>query len=88
MTGKELILYILENDLENEDIIKDGVFIWLMDEKEAAVKFDVGVATIRTWYVCGQIDGTKIGDHLYFLRNVKDPRVRENTDINADSNIH
>ena len=34
MTGKELILYILENDLENEDIIKDGVFIWLMDEKE------------------------------------------------------
>lgn len=88
MTGKELILYILENDLENEDIIKDGVFIWLMDEKEAAVKFDVGVATIRTWYVCGQIDGTKIGDQLYFLRNVKDPRVRENTDINADSNVH
>ena len=33
MTGKELILYILENDLENEDVIKDGVFIWLMDEK-------------------------------------------------------
>ena len=88
MTGKELILYILENDLENEDVIKDGVFIWLMDEKEAAVKFDVGVATIRAWYVCGQIDGVKIGDHLYFLRNVKDPRVRENTDINADSNVH
>ena len=88
MTGKELILYILENDLENEDVIKDGVFIWLMDEKEAAVKFDVGVATIRAWYVCGQIDGIKIGDHLYFLRNVKDPRVRENTDINADSNVH
>lgn len=74
MTGKELILYILENDLENEDVIKDGVFIWLMDEKEAAVKFDVGVAAIRAWYACGQLDGTKIGDHLYFLRNVKDPR--------------
>ena len=88
MTGKELILYILENDLENEVVIKDGVFIWLMDEKEAAVKFDVGVATIRAWYVCGQLDGTKIGDHLYFLRNVKDPRVRENTDINADGNAH
>ena len=88
MTGKELILYILENDLENEDVIKDGVFIWLMDEKEAAVKFDVGVATIRAWYVRGQIDGTKIGDRLYFLRNAKDPRVRENTDINAYSNVH
>ena len=88
MTGKELILYILGNDLENEDIIKDGVFIWLMDEKEAAIKFDVGVATIRSWYVYGLLDGTKIGDHLYFLRNVKDPRVRENTDINADTNVH
>lgn len=77
MTGKELILYILENDLENEDVVKDGVFIWLMDEKEAAIKFDVGVATIRSWYVCGQLDGTKIGDHLYFLRNVKDPRKDE-----------
>ena len=88
MTGKELILYILENDLENEDVIKDGVFIWLMDEKEAAVKFDVGVATIRSWYVYGLLDGTKIGDHLYFLRNVKDPRLRKNTNINADSNVH
>ena len=88
MTGKELILYILENDLENEVVIKDGVFIWLMDEKEAAVKFDVGVATIRAWYACGQLDGTKIGDRLYFLRNVKDPRVRKNTNINTNSDAH
>ena len=77
MTGKELILYILENDLENEDVIKDGVFIWPMDEKEAAIKFDVGVATVRAWYACGQLDGTKIGDQLYFLRNAKDPRKNE-----------
>lgn len=88
MTGKELILYILENDLENEVVIKDGVFIWLMDEKEAAVKFDVGVATIRAWYACGQLDGTKIGDRLYFLRNIKDPRVRKNTNINTNSDAH
>ena len=27
-----------------KDVIKDGVFIWLMDEKEAAVKFDEGKA--------------------------------------------
>ena len=74
MTGKELILYILENDLENEVVIKNGVFVWLMDEEEAAIKFDVGVATIRAWYICGMLNGTKIGDHLYFLRNVKDPR--------------
>lgn len=77
MTGKELILYILEHDLENEVVIENGIFVWLMDEEEAAVKFDVGVATIRAWYICGMLNGTKIGDHLYFLRNVKDPRKDE-----------
>ena len=74
MTGKDLIIYILQNNLEEEVVIKDGVFIWLMNEEEAAVKFNVGVATVKAWHVCGMLDGTKIGDHLYFLRNVSDPR--------------
>lgn len=74
MTGRDLILYILENKLEDEIVIKDGIFVWLMDENEAAVKFNTGVATVRAWYVTGMLDGTKIGDRLYFLRNVSDPR--------------
>ena len=74
MTGKELIVYILQNDLENEIVIKDGIFVWLMNEEEAAVKFGVGIAQIKAWYVCGMLSGTKIGDHLYFLRNSSDPR--------------
>lgn len=74
MTGKELILYILQNDLENEIVIKDGIFIWFMTEEEAAVKFDVGVSMVRAWYEYGMLSGTKIGDRLYFLRNVSDPR--------------
>lgn len=74
MTGKDLILYILQNNLENEVIIKDGVFIWWMTEEEAAVKFNVGVSQIKAWYACGMLSGTKIGDQLYFLRNVGDPR--------------
>lgn len=74
MTGKDLIIYILQNNLENEVVIKDGVFIWLMNEEEAAVKFGVGIAQIKSWYIYGMLDGTKIGDHLYFLRNVADPR--------------
>ena len=65
MTGKDLIIYILQNNLEDEVVIKDGVFIWLMNEEEAAVKFNVGVATVKAWHACGMLDGTKIGDHLY-----------------------
>lgn len=74
MTGRDLILYILENRLEDEIVIKDGIFVWLMDENEAAVKFGVGVAQVRAWYITQMLDGTKIGDRLYFLRNAKDPR--------------
>lgn len=74
MTGKELIIYILQNNLENEVVIKDGIFVWLMDEEEAAVKFGVGISTIKAWHACGMLSGTKINDHLYFLRNISDPR--------------
>ena len=77
MTGRELILYILENNLENEIVIKDGIFIWLMSEEETAVKFGVGVETVKAWYVCGMLSGTKIGDRLYFLRNASDPRKKD-----------
>lgn len=77
MTGRDLIMYILENNLENEIVIKDGVFLWLMNEKEAAAKFNVGVATIKAWYAYGKLDGIKIKDGLYFLRNVKDPRKKD-----------
>lgn len=74
MTGKDLIIYILENNLENEVVIKDGVFLWFMTEEEAAVKFNVGVSTIKAWYACGMLSGTKIVDRIYFMKNVRDPR--------------
>ena len=52
MTGKELILYILQNNLENTVVLEDGFFTGFMNEEEAAVRFNVGVETIRAWYSC------------------------------------
>lgn len=75
MTGKDLILYILQNNLENTIVFKDGFFVGFMTEEEAAVKFGVGIGTIRAWYYCKWIDGTQIGDSLYFLKDVADPRI-------------
>lgn len=75
MTGKELILYILNNDLENENMFDDnGIFIGLIDIEETAAKFDVGVYTIKTWEYMGWIKGVTIGDKLYFPVNITDPR--------------
>lgn len=65
MTGKDLIIYILANNLENEPVFKDGIFIGLVSEKELAVRYKVGVATIRTWYDRGLLKGLKIGEEVF-----------------------
>lgn len=76
MTGKELIIYILNNNLENEEVFSDGFFVGMMDEKEAAAKFGVGVATINVWYQLGILPGINIEDSLYFLKDVQNPREK------------
>lgn len=78
MTGKDLILYILHNNLEDEVVLEDGFFVGFMDENEAAAKFSVGVWTIQVWHTLGVLDGIKIGDRLYFLKDTPDPRQRRN----------
>lgn len=73
MTGRELIIYILQNSLEDNIVIKDGYFVTLMDEAEAAAKFKVGEATIKAWYDCGMLKGTKIGNSIFFKRDIERP---------------
>lgn len=69
MTGRELIIYILTNNLEDEPALKDGKFIGFMTASEAAVKMDVGVATIRAWVEQGLITGVVFGDRVYIPAN-------------------
>lgn len=65
MTGRDLIIYILENNLENEPIYKDDKILGFMNTKEAALEFGVGFATIEIWFELGVIPGIKIGKELY-----------------------
>lgn len=64
MTGRELIVYILANKLEDVPIFNTKLF---MTDEEAAVTLNVGVATVKAWYDCGMISGVKVGDKLYIL---------------------
>lgn len=77
MTGKDLIIYILENDLEDElvfDTTRVGKeLLGFMTPMDAAIKFGVGVSTIRVWYQLGKIDGFEIGDTLFIPANHKNP---------------
>lgn len=76
MTGRDLIIYILQNGLEDKEVFEDGVFIGFMTEEEAAVKFEVGVPTIRAWHSLGFINGVTIGDTLFIFKNATDPRIK------------
>ena len=69
MTGKDLILFILNNDLLDEVILEDGALVGFMNEEEAAVKFGVGVATVKVWCNLGMVKCIKIDDTFYILKN-------------------
>lgn len=75
MTGRDYIIYILENNLEDEEILKDGKLLGFMTEMEAAIKFEVGLSSIRTWASMGHVKSIRIGDTLYIPINSKDPRL-------------
>lgn len=79
MTGRDLIIFIMQNNLEDEIVLKDGFFVGFMDENEAAAKFGVGFETIRAWYSLRMLDGIRVGKKLYFFKNVPDPRKGEMT---------
>lgn len=71
MTGRELILYILENHLEDELVFDNGNFIGFVTISEAAEKMKVGVPTVQVWISQGRLDGERIGDEIYIPANFK-----------------
>lgn len=71
MTGRDLILYILSNNLENEPVFKDGKFIGFITAGEAAERMNVGVATIYVWFSQKRMDGVLINDRLFIPADFK-----------------
>ena len=65
MTGRELILYILQNGLEDKPVVQDGKIVGFLTLAEAASKFEVGTATVITWAKLGCISYVSIGGVMY-----------------------
>lgn len=55
-TGKDLVIYILQNDLLDEPVVKNGNFIGFTSPEDAALKKNVGPATIDVLIGLGHID--------------------------------
>lgn len=73
MTGRELILYILENGLEDEPVFKNGRFIGFLTAGEVALQTNVGVATVHAWIKNKNIPGVLVSEGLYIPGNYKAP---------------
>lgn len=65
MVGRDLIVYILENNLENEQVFKDGKILGLMTVGEYAEKHNVGVATVLTWINQGCMEYIIVGNTIF-----------------------
>lgn len=68
MTGRDLIIYILQNHLEDTEIFTDSNHMFLTVE-EAAVKYGTGVAIIKAMVDRNILKGMKIGD-AYLVLNI------------------
>ena len=71
MTGRDLIVYILENGLENEPVLKDGKFIGFVTASDVAMRLNVGVATVYAWICQQQIPAVFVDGMLYIPADFK-----------------
>lgn len=65
MTGRELIIYILQNGLEDEPVFKNGRFIGFVTPEEVAVQSGVGTATVCAWVHQGRLHSEAIREGIY-----------------------
>lgn len=71
MTGKELIVYILQNNLENEQVINNGKLMGFLTAEEAAVKMHVGPATVKVSVAHGMIPGYELKAGIYIPASLR-----------------
>lgn len=75
MTGRDLIMYILSHNLEDEPIFKDGTFIGFMTVEQAAEKLRVGPASIYALVQLGKLDAVNMYNHIL----IADRKLLEDT---------
>lgn len=71
MKGRDLIIYILDNNLEDEEMFKDGKPIGFLTEDEVAIELGVGLATVKTMFSLGVLEGIIIDNKIYIRRDYK-----------------
>lgn len=76
MTCKELMLYILANDLENELVFDHGRFIGFMTIDEVALQMNIGIAAVCALIEQEMLDHICVGNALFVPANFKVERTQ------------
>lgn len=84
MTGRELIIFILENNLENVSIFDGDTLPGLMTLDEAAVKWHSGRNTLKALFEMGKIPGVIIDEKIYIHKSVENPFSKKGKDHDKD----
>lgn len=73
MTGRDLIIYILSNHLEDEPVFQNGNILGFVTIDQAAALLDVGAATVCAWIQQDKLTGIiDIGGVIYIpLKHIK-----------------
>ena len=77
MTGRELILYILQNGLEDRPVFENGKFIGFKTVSEVAEELSVGNATVITWCKLDMIPYVQIGANYMIPGNCESPLEKD-----------
>lgn len=80
MTGRDFIIYLLENGLEDKPIYSDGRLLGFVTLMEAAAKFGVGAETVRAWCDLGVLPYIYI-EGRYFIPALAKPTLKGGSDV-------
>jgi len=69
MTGKELIFYILNNNLTNIPVFMDNRILGLLTIEQAAIKRNVGTATITAYIMMKRVDFITVNGMTFIIDN-------------------
>lgn len=82
MTGRELIIYILENGLEDKELFSQNLTPLFISVEKAAVRWNCGTATVKAMIEIGKVKGAKIADEYFVLASQPNPfEKNERTDL-------
>lgn len=71
MTGRDIMMFILENHLEDVDLLNAEEIPNFVTVEKAAVNFGVGTAVVQAWLDKGMLDYVLIANRVFIPENAK-----------------